>query len=1324
MASTATRIPQNSGALRDAASSHSVNDDGYMPSISGASELPRMSTRQADGDPGRLALDENLGLGALNPEGKKDATALNFKKCSTQNQRSEQQGSGDMPRQKSEAATALLAHKALPQPMGKSAAKQVWPPRSKTDPMHKLYSNFQIALSEQQEIEDTKGMVDAKTVLQGLVKVGSRYMASTKASPPRPHLEVFPSAGITKSGILPTLSFSLPPEGSLRDHDLPLLNPTMTSSLQKPVRRTRTARISRSVVDISETPISAPPIALASRAVHPFFLRELLRTGIPVADDPLVGNSASGPFSSRNTSSLLARVPGRSSSHATLRESSTLSMAEASLAADADATPQGIPPTWSMADLVNRSIKPATANAKMSYIQALICGVSKLPWCPEGRFNGEIFKGQHCQGRPVHGPATYFVCFSYAYKFEDLLAAILNHYNSLPETAGGAYAPIHYWISAFAVNKNQGPDIRKSPDSSFETVLYRCRAVLLACKPWFAPSALTRAWCLYECLVAIHAGVELVALQLDASITVDSMLGSEGLAAAQEKLQKALNSLDIRLAHCTSRMDHTYLLSMVERRMGDPGECAVMLGAALKPCFMSSMLSMALTKPQKDYALAIDLIQSTGAQLQLGPAFFSGPFQGGDAAAICFGQMLSSEQCRLKELVMDPTQTPVLPSGSQALTLTLPGDILPGQHPLPFPTGGRGGRSPHRMSLSRQSASPNSKYLAEGIGRTSSKTYLSVGSVAPSRALSRAGSRDMSEIAVRDKRNRSGSGRVSRAGSVSIYTTSPNAGIPLNSPMLWNRMVVNRKASSPPSGAVRMGGGGGVKLPPEPMEWTLGGWAGNVKINGSPHAAASGHLVRQSPASSVVLRQKAAKAKATSTSSMKGAVAASASQAKNADIPPSRRRQPDDYLNDPPLVTLVTEQGAAALAQALRHNACGHLFTLSLSNNQLGNAGVQPLFKALQDNFSLRTLMLRGNDLDDGCAIFLAELFGGISANASLTCLDLGGNALGPAAMVALAKGLPRSGIRDLRLDCNDLESDPFCVLAKALPDCASLLRLDLSRNLMTGQGAEVMAAGIAGCPNLQALLLAHNRVGSKGVLALTGALLEPDKGKALKSLVLRDNDLGIEAGVYLADFLASSPPLSCLDLALNPLMGSIGVGCLAKGLQRNTRLVELRLEGVLMDLQGATALSLALTEGAPALRRLDISDNKLGDDGAEAMATNVLGVHTCRLHELAMSRCDIRSEGRLALMSCMQANATCPLRHLHLVGNKDPHADPSSGARLVKGREQEEQLDTDSGSAVRMPAYAGALVVAEMTKTELLLAQALNIGRQLKAKRRLMIYE
>ena len=47
--------------------------------------------------------------------------------------------------------------------------------------------------------------------------------------------------------------------------------------------------------------------------------------------------------------------------------------------------------------------------------QALVCGAVKLPGFPEGRFEGPAF-GSRMQGRPVYGPATFFVSFSYAYR--------------------------------------------------------------------------------------------------------------------------------------------------------------------------------------------------------------------------------------------------------------------------------------------------------------------------------------------------------------------------------------------------------------------------------------------------------------------------------------------------------------------------------------------------------------------------------------------------------------------------------------------------------------------------------------------------------------------------------------------------------------------------------------------------------------------------------------------------------------------------------------------------------------------------------------------
>ena len=69
--------------------------------------------------------------------------------------------------------------------------------------------------------------------------------------------------------------------------------------------------------------------------------------------------------------------------------------------------------------------------------------------------------------------------YFYDFRFEELVAAILHHYSSLPESDSDYYVPVYYWVSAFAVNCNLGSDIRKSPDSEFESVIHRCRYVFL-----------------------------------------------------------------------------------------------------------------------------------------------------------------------------------------------------------------------------------------------------------------------------------------------------------------------------------------------------------------------------------------------------------------------------------------------------------------------------------------------------------------------------------------------------------------------------------------------------------------------------------------------------------------------------------------------------------------------------------------------------------------------------------------------------------------------------------------------------------------------------
>ena len=80
--------------------------------------------------------------------------------------------------------------------------------------------------------------------------------------------------------------------------------------------------------------------------------------------------------------------------------------------------------------------------------------------------------------------------------------------------------------------------------------------------------------------------------------------------------------------------------------------------------------------------------------------------------------------------------------------------------------------------------------------------------------------------------------------------------------------------------------------------------------------------------------------------------------------------------------------------------------------------------------------MPRNNGIDSKGGEALGQA---LQHNASLTCLDLGENQLGLSAAVALAAGLPQSGLRDLRLDQNRLELEGAAALAAGLPGCNSL---------------------------------------------------------------------------------------------------------------------------------------------------------------------------------------------------------------------------------------------------------------------------------------------
>ena len=114
--------------------------------------------------------------------------------------------------------------------------------------------------------------------------------------------------------------------------------------------------------------------------------------------------------------------------------------------------------------------------------------------------------------------------------------------------------------------------------------------------------------------------------------------------------------------------------------------------------------------------------------------------------------------------------------------------------------------------------------------------------------------------------------------------------------------------------------------------------------------------------------------------------------------------------------TNISDVGAVALAQALRHNST--LKYVHLSNNSISDAGAVALAQALHHNSTLEYVHLSNNSISDAGAVALAQA---LHHNSTLRWLDLSNNSISDAGAVALAQALHHnSTLLGLDLSGND----------------------------------------------------------------------------------------------------------------------------------------------------------------------------------------------------------------------------------------------------------------------------------------------------------------
>ncbi|XP_062393572.1 NACHT, LRR and PYD domains-containing protein 12-like [Sardina pilchardus] len=374
------------------------------------------------------------------------------------------------------------------------------------------------------------------------------------------------------------------------------------------------------------------------------------------------------------------------------------------------------------------------------------------------------------------------------------------------------------------------------------------------------------------------------------------------------------------------------------------------------------------------------------------------------------------------------------------------------------------------------------------------------------------------------------------------------------------------------------------------------------------------------------------------------------------------------------------------IASGLQSENC-LLKELDLSSNPLEDSGVRLLSVGLKHtNCKLETLRLANcNITHNSCEIVASVL----QSTNSLIKLDLGENDLGDSGVALLSKGLssPLCNLQTLRLaNCNITYNS--CEIVASVLSTYSLIKLDLGENDLEDSGVRSLSEGLSSplcklqtlrlavcklsekscgivatvlqSPNsLIGLDLSHNDLRDSGVQLLSKGLSSPHC--KLQTLRLADCKLTDKLWEIAASILQSPNSLLQLNFSNNDL-GDSGVQLLSKGLSSSNSILQiLRLADCKLTDKSCEIVASVL-QSPNTLQQLDLSDNDLGDSGAQHLCKG-LSRSNCKIHTLRLSDCLI-SESCGFLASALTSNPS-HLKELDLSYNHPGE----SGLKLLSAR-------------------------------------------------------
>ena len=242
----------------------------------------------------------------------------------------------------------------------------------------------------------------------------------------------------------------------------------------------------------------------------------------------------------------------------------------------------------------------------------------------------------------------------------------------------------------------------------------------------------------------------------------------------------------------------------------------------------------------------------------------------------------------------------------------------------------------------------------------------------------------------------------------------------------------------------------------------------------------------------------------------------------------------------------IGDEKASALGEAISHMPFIKL--LDISNNRLSSKSLPGILSGITNLKNLMNLNLSGNKVDVVVATHIGAL---LKTTSVLRTLILDNCSISDRELEAFSEGLLGSdssalGVHNLSMSRNCLSSKGGFILGRLLDskNCA-LEKLDLSHNMLRGNGTVAFGKGLASNTTVKVMNLEGNRIDSEGTMAIGKSL---STNKTLRSLNLRYNDVGTKGCFVMASVLRKNTTLKKLSLVGNAL-GEHGGRCLLRAI-------------------------------------------------------------------------------------------------------------------------------------------------------------------------------